>query len=109
MPWRYQPVYLDEDGDRSYYLCEVYFDAANNFERWGEIGASAGGEDIPELTDNLTQMIVDSYAWKPVRFSDLRPGMRFEPRINMKDREDLADYIGELKDAVGRAPGPKTN
>lgn len=32
MPWRYQPVFTEQDGERNYTLCEVYFDEAGNFE-----------------------------------------------------------------------------
>lgn len=109
MPWRYQPVFEEQDGERSYYLCEVYFDDNGRFERWSDIGPCPGGEDLEGLTGDLTRMLVDTYAWKAVRYSELQPGMAFEPRIDMEARANLADYIDEVKESFKRQPSPATN
>lgn len=110
MPWRYQPVFVEEDGERIYSLCEVYFDDAGNFERWTASAAMApSGENVEELTNDLARMMTDAFAYKPVRFSDMKPGMIFEQRISMEERRNLADYIDETRDAIRRAPPPRTN
>jgi hypothetical protein len=47
---RYQPVFIEQDGDRSYSLCEVYFDDAGNLTGWTESEKIAlGREDIEVL------------------------------------------------------------
>lgn len=109
MPWRYQPVFEDQDGERSFYMCEVYFDDAGNFNRWSDMGVSPGGEDLEDMTADMTRMLVDAYSWKPARFSELRPGYVFERRIAMDERNKLADYINEVKDTFQRQPPLQQN
>ena len=81
MGWRYQPVFTEQDGERSYSLCEVYFDDAGNLTGWTESEMIApGGEDIEVLTADLSRMMVDAMSYEPMRFSDLKSGMTFKPQ-----------------------------
>lgn len=110
MSWRYQPVFTEQDGLRSYSLCEVYFDAEGNFNGWTETEAIApGGEEIEELSGDLARMMVDALSWEPVRFSDLKSGMVFRPRISMDERRRLADFVDHTKGAFKPGNEPKPN
>jgi hypothetical protein len=67
--WRYQPVFEEQDGIRSYFLCEVYFDEDGTLSTWTQNPVMApSGEEIGELTDDLVFTIADSFSWEPVRF-----------------------------------------
>lgn len=110
MSWRYQPVYTEENGDRVLSICEVHFDESGTFDGWTESEALApSGSDLEELAGDLSRMLVDAFSWEPVRFSDLKPGMAFVPRISMDARRGVADYIEECKDTFRRQPRPITN
>jgi hypothetical protein len=79
---RYQPVFIEQDGDRSYSLCEVYFDDAGNLTGWTESEKIAlGREDIEVLTADLSRMMVDAMSYEPMRFSDLKSGMTFKHKV----------------------------
>lgn len=107
MPWRYQPVFTEQDGERTYSLCEVYFDEAGAFKGWSENEMVApGGAELEELTGELTRMLVDAMSYVPVRFSDLKPGMRLPPRVTIDERNSLADFIDNTKGMFKRAPKP---
>lgn len=110
MSWRYQPVFTEQDGERSYSLCEVYFDEAGKLETWTENEAIApGGSTVEDLTGDIAHMMADAYSWKPVRFSDLKPGFVFEKAISMEEGQRLADFIEHTKEAFARAPAPRNN
>lgn len=111
MPWRYQPVYTeDADGERVYSLCELYFDDAGNFTKWTANDAvPPGGDDFESLTADLTRMLVDAYSWVPVRFDAIQVGFVFQKRVSQEDRNNLADYIEEVKDTFKRQPPPTPN
>lgn len=110
MPWRYQPVYTEDEHGRNYSICEVYFDDAGKFERWTTNSAiEPNGEDMESLTADITRMLVDAYAWEPVRYQDIGPGCVFRARISMDDRNNLAEYIEHTNGAFKRAPKPTPN
>lgn len=110
MAWRYQPVFTEHAGERSCSLCEVYFDDAGNFTSWTESEAIApGGDDLDALTADIARMMADAFSYEPVRFSDLKPGMRFARRISMEDRQALAEFVEHSADAFKRAPKPLDN
>ena len=93
MGWRYQPVFTEQDGERSYSLCEVYFDDAGNITGWTESEKIAPGrEDIEVLTADLSRMMVDAMSYEPMRFSDLKSGMTFKHKVSMEDRQGLAEH-----------------
>jgi hypothetical protein len=92
--WRYQPVFEEQDGIRSYSLCEVYFDEDGTLSTWTQTPVMApSGEELGELTDDLVFMIADSFSWEPVRFSELKVGMTFEPKISLEERRKLTSVI----------------
>jgi hypothetical protein len=95
MPWRYQPVFVEEGGERTLTLVEAYFDEAGRFTGWTEGDSCPAGEDVEELSKDLNRMIVDALSWEPVRRDLLRPGMEFTARISMDDRKAVADYVEE--------------
>lgn len=41
MPWRYQPVYDEDEGDPAYTLVEVHFDDDGNF-KWKHVRRGVG-------------------------------------------------------------------
>jgi hypothetical protein len=96
MGWRYQPVFTEQDGERSYSLslCEVYFDNAGNLTGWTESEKIAPGrEDIEVLTADLSRMMVDAMSNEPMRFSDLKSGMTFKHKVSMSRKKDPAVLI----------------
>lgn len=110
MPWRYQPVYTEDEMGRSYSLCEVYFDDAGSLTKWTVNPAiEPRGEDMESLTADLSRMLVDAYSWMPIRFEDIRAGVVFQKRVSQEDRNDLAAFIEHTKDAFKRQPSPVTN
>lgn len=110
MSWRYQPVFIEENGERYYSLCEVYFDAKDKLETWTEESSIApGGADPEELTGDLARMMVDAFSYVPVRFADLKVGMVFERKVSMADRHALAEFVEHTKDAFKRQPKPTPN
>ena len=110
MSWRYQPVFIEQDGERFYSLCEVYFDDAEKFIGWTECEAiAAGGEDMERLTNDLARMMTDAFSWEPVRFTDLKLSIIFKRRISMEYRNRLADFVGHTADAFKRAQKPIIN
>lgn len=109
MAWRYQPVFTEQDGERSYTLCEVYFDDLGFLTDWTENEMVApGGAELEELTADLSRMMVDALSYEPVRFTDLKPGMRLLRKISMQDRQELADFVEDMKDTIKRTPKPRT-
>jgi hypothetical protein len=110
MPWRYQPVYTEDEGGRSYSICEVYFDEAGNLTQWTVNPAiEPRGEDWESLSEDLVRMLVDTYSWMPIRFEDIKAGVVFQKRISMDDRQDIAAFIEHSTGAFKRAEPPKTN
>jgi hypothetical protein len=110
MGWRYQPVFTEQDGERSYSLCEVYFDDAGNITGWTESEKIAPDrEDIEVLTADLSRMMVDAMSYEPMRFSDLKSGMTFKHKVSMEDSQGLADFVEHSFDAFKRAPKPAPN
>ena len=103
-------MFIEEDGERLYSLCEVHFDEAGRLSSWTENSDMApSGSDIDDLTGDLARMLNDAFCWKPIRFSDLHVGIIFEPRISMDQRRAMADYIDEVKDTYKKSPSPITN
>lgn len=78
--WRYQPVFVVHGDELVFSLCEVYFDEDGALSRWTADPAMVPqGETLEDLSNDLARMIGDTYKWKPVAYSSLRVGMRFEP------------------------------
>ncbi len=109
MPWRYQPVWTDYDGDRNYVLVAVYFDDAGHLTKWTEGVPCPCGENIEELTSDLNRMIVDAICWEPVNKDAIKVGMKFVPRVSMADRRVVADYIDANCATIARQPRPLKN
>jgi hypothetical protein len=79
--WRYQPVYVDLDGERRYSLCEVYLDGDGRLEHWTVKTSMAPEGDSPEdLVGGLRHMMRDAQKWVPVQFTDLVVGMAFREK-----------------------------
>ena len=77
--WRYQPVYLEQDGERTVTLCEAYFDDQDRLTSWTERPAmEPQGETPEELARDLSRMLADVRLWKAVPFADLKAGMVFK-------------------------------
>ena len=99
MSWRYQPVTFIETiagvDETVYQLCEVYLDDAGKLDKWTDPPGicPTGEENLSSLTQDLTRMLVDAYCWAPVKFADLKPGMKFRRRATMKQREALATFV----------------
>lgn len=98
MKWRFQPVWLDEPTGKVFVLCEVYFDDDGTLSHWTDLNHESSqqppvGNDIADLTGELTRMLVDAYCWIPVAYSSLRVGMTFEPTITAAQRESLARMV----------------
>src|SRR3954464_14531289 len=107
MAWRYQPVFTEHDGQPFFSVCELYFNDAGKLERWTHCPAvTPNGDSIEELTAKVILMMTDVLSWKPVQFSDLRPGMALERVLSMDDRRKLADAIEHSADAFRRVPPP---
>lgn len=109
MPWRYQPVWDGNDEDPAYTLVEVHFDEHGNFTAWAEGDAVPMGEDVEGLTADLHHMLVDAICWVPVLRSELKPGIKFVPRVSMDDRRAVADYVEANSAAMKRQPKPSSN
>lgn len=62
MAWRYQPVWIEHNGELVYSLCEVYFDKAGKLEHWTESPAMIpqGDGDVQGLRKDLTHMLCDA-------------------------------------------------
>lgn len=85
MTWHYLPVWLEnEDGTRTYLLCEVYLDSSGRLSDWTELSEISGntltatGHDHDELTTVLSMMLNDCSRWEAVRYTDLSVGMTFQ-------------------------------
>lgn len=79
--WRYQPVVVTSagTGEPIFSLCEVYLAEDGTLARWTEEPAMIPqGETIEELSNDLAHMVGDTCKWRPVLFSKLHVGMRFE-------------------------------
>lgn len=109
MSWRYQPVINEDESGQAITLVEVHFDDAGNFKAWAEGDAIPMGEDAEALTDDLHRMLVDAMCWVPVSRRELKPGMKFIPRVSMEGRRGVADFIQHSADAMKRQPKPITN
>jgi hypothetical protein len=77
MAWRYQPVFIEEDGGRQYGACEVHFDDNGKLEAWSEI-VEPLGDTLESFRESLAMMLADAKTWKPVEFSELEVGFEFE-------------------------------
>ena len=92
--WRYQPVWIEENGERMYTLCEVHFNDADELETWTENSAMfPAGSSIAELSNDLVLMLTDAWRWEPVAFTDLREGMKFSRCMSAEAGEALAKFI----------------
>jgi hypothetical protein len=77
MNFRYQPVFIEEDGGRQYGACEVHFDDKGQLEAWSEI-VEPVGDTMQGFLECLSAMLADVKKWKPVGFSELEVGFQFE-------------------------------
>lgn len=107
MKWRYQPVWgADQEGNRWYALCEVYLDDQDRLEKWTKNPMIAPfGDDLPELRLCLARMLADAWKWRPVPFSELRVGMRFQRAITQEECETIAQLIGQMASSAGALQG----
>ncbi len=79
MTWRYQPIIYR----RRYRLCEVYLDKTGKLENWSDPVHGPEGENIADLIEDIGHMLRDARRWKPVKFKDLKPGMKFQSAKNV--------------------------
>jgi hypothetical protein len=110
MTWRYQPVFDDSGttkfstGDTNVmWLCDVYFDESGALKHWRDATYVDGDDSDPtsspcgatpeELVDNLARMMADAVRWAPVRYSDLKSGMTFEPLMPQSDAMALVESL----------------
>lgn len=78
MKWRYQPVWADSNGERTFGLCEVYLDADGKLEMWTEsMEMGAIGNDMEDLVGTCARMLVDAQKWVPVEHAALQVGETF--------------------------------
>jgi len=104
MTWRYQPVWTEQNGERYFSLCEVYFDDDSKLRAWTENNlVAAGGESQDELRRDLVNMLVDSYRWHPVEFLKLEIGMTFERAVSPEQFESLAQLVEAMAHNMGSA------
>ena len=100
MPWHYLTVYRDHGEERHFSLCEVYLDDQGKLDFWvPNPEMSPGGEDITSLTRTLGLMLLDAQAWEPVRFDDLKVGLRLQPRLSQAERQRLKGLIEQFGQA----------
>lgn len=79
MTWRYQPVWVGDEGARDFYLVSVDLSDDGSLEHWSDTGDCPGhGLSIHELTADLARMLMDANLYRPVAFSSLKAGMVFE-------------------------------
>lgn len=107
MSWRYQPVWIEYASGRTVTLVEAYFDEHGNFTSWTEGDSCPAGETAQELADDLHRMIVDALSWEPACRASLCQGFVFERRISMEERNDLVDFVGQIKNAMNNRATPK--
>ena len=90
--WRYQSVVQSgsDPADETHSLCEVYFDELERLTRWSEPCMCPCGDDLDQLSDTLTHMLVDALSWEVVEYDHLKVGMTFTCRITMEQRKTLA-------------------
>ena len=102
MAWRYQPVWGEDTipGGKSlrwYSLCEVYFDGAGRLNGWTEDSSIKPiGNDPDDLRGALAHMLADAWKWRPVKFSDLKVGMKFERAITQEQAARIATTIESM-------------
>ena len=108
MSWRYQPVFVEDAKENVgvFILIEVHFDEHERLKSWtGEDGITPVGEAPQELTSDLCRMLVDAYAWQPVKFRDLKVGMKFNRALTRRQREELAKMAEALAHNCRTAAG----
>lgn len=94
MSWRYQPVIVSYGKTIWLSLCEVHIDESDKLVAWTENPAMTPyGDDIRDLTQELSCMLTDALCWRPVPFEALSIGMEFEKLVSMEDRKAIADDI----------------
>jgi hypothetical protein len=109
MSWRYQPVYVEQDGERIYSMCEVHFDDDEQLKGFTDADCAPSGEDIDSLCRDIVMMAVDARSWEPIAYSELCAGMRFKRRLTMEQRNDVANFIKASVDTFKRQPKPRQN
>lgn len=62
MPWRYQPVYTEDEAGPAFTLIEAIFDKDGNFTAWSKGDALPMGESQDSLVNDLQRMLVDAVA-----------------------------------------------
>lgn len=98
MSWRYQPVYVEENGERIYSICELHFNDEGEFTHYTDAQTAPAGESIDSLSTDLVRMAVDAWSWQPVEYSQLQAGFKFEPRLPLDERCAIADYLDNTVD-----------
>jgi hypothetical protein len=83
MSWHFLAVWRDlSEGERTYSLCEVYFDESGRLDGWTESPVmTPSGCDLDDLIGALQHMLDDARAYEPVAFDELRPGMQIKRRV----------------------------
>jgi hypothetical protein len=79
--WRYQTTWVEQKGERTYFICEVYLDESGRLASWvdnPEFGAK--GDTWDDLQRDLGKMYEDCWNWQPVALAELRVGMIFQRR-----------------------------
>ena len=108
MTWRYQPIWWEDSGGRTFGLCEMHFDQRDRLILWSaEPFTWPQGDDMEHLTNDLVRMLVDAYRWQPISFAELRVGMTFEKAIDSQQAEALAQFAERMAHNFGEAAARK--
>jgi len=101
--WRYQPVYVVEDEQKVFSLCELYFDDDGRLSQWTERSAiEPKGFTLDDLQGDLVHMLMDAWKWVPVEFSKLKVGMVLQRAITQESSEALAELIERTSHNMGQ-------
>lgn len=107
MGWRYQPIWWEDSGGRTFGICEMTLDQHDRLTGWdAEPFSWPQGDDMGQLTNDLVRMLVDAYRWQPVAYADLRVGMTFEKAIDTRQAEALARMVEAMSHNLGAAASP---
>ncbi len=81
MTWRYQPVWIRDQGEKLFVLIEVFFSKKGKLKSWTKYEPKRGyepmGTTIEELREELELKLSDARRWEPVQYDKMQVGMEF--------------------------------
>lgn len=116
--WRYQPVTDTDAHGQLVYLITIWVDAEERLLEWtvrrerdpdtGELAPGMpceypAGESLNSLSADLMRMYIAAWAWEPVAYDSLKPGMTFRRLISREDRASLAAYFDDARERLREA------